>query len=145
MPSPNIQQGQLNRLLASVSFPSNPSLNVSPSFMAREMVRINFDGAITTFIQTATGVVVSPEPYQIVTITVNLSKAQGLAQLYENFYANNSYLGDCVVRPDATPLSPFTFQNCAIENVEALQFNGETTNYNITIRGYRPINNSLWG
>lgn len=145
MPASNIPQGVINRLLGSVTFSSNPSLNVTPPFLGREMIRIAFDGEITQFIPTATGAAISPEPYQMVTITMNLSKAQGLAQLYENQLATNSQLGSATVRPDSTTLGPFTISNCAIANVEPLQFNGETVAYNVTVRGYRPLNNSLWG
>ena len=145
MPAPNIPQGVINRLKASVTFPSNPSLNVTPAFLGREMIRLAPEGEITTFLPTATGAAISPEPYQMVTITINLSKAQGLAQLYENQLKSNSQLGTATVRPDSTTLGPFTISNCAIGNVEPLQFNGETIAYNVTIRGYRPLNDALWG
>lgn len=144
MPSPNIQQGTLNRVKASVTFPSNSSLNVSASFLGREMVRIAFDGEITQFIPTATGVVQSPEPYQLVTVTINMNRAQGLAQLYEQAFAASSNLGTCVVRPDSTALNPYTIQNCAVANVEPLTLNGENVAYNVTVRGYRLINSNLW-
>lgn len=144
MPAPNIQQGTLNRVLTSVTFPSNPSLNISASFMGREMSRISFDGEITQFIPTATGLVQSQEPYQMVTLTVNLVRAQGLAQLFENQIAANSYLGTCVARTDSTTLGPYNIQNAAIANVEPIQLNGENASYNVTIRGYRQINSELW-
>lgn len=145
MPAPNIPQGTLNRLFTSATFPSNPSLNVTAPFLGEAMIRLTFEGEITTFIPTGTGAATSGEPYQLTTITINLSKAQALAQLFENQITTDARLGTCVVRGDSTTLSPYTIINCAIANVEPLEFNGKTVAYNVTIRGYRPINSNLWG
>lgn len=145
MPNPQIQQGVLNRLVASVVWTSFPSLNVTPSFLNKEGIRLAFDGESTTFLPSLTGAVISPEPYQMVTLTINLLKTQTLANLYENQRQTQSNIGDCVVRPDTTVLQPYDLTNCAIESVRELSFSGQDAGYAVTIRGYQLVNNALWG
>jgi hypothetical protein len=145
MPSPQIAQGTLNRLIASVTWNNFPGLNVTPSFLGREAIRLAFEGAATDFIPTLTGTVTSPGPMQTISLTINLLKTQGLAALYESQRQTNSVLGNGTVRPDATTLPPYDILNCGIQNVRELNFSGEDAGYAVSIGGYLLINSSLWG
>ena len=82
--NPLVSQGSLNRLRASVVWPDNPTLNVTASYLGKEGVSLALDGEATTFINTLVGAVTSPEPYQMITLTIHLLKTQGLASLYKS-------------------------------------------------------------
>lgn len=145
--NPNIQQGTLNRLRASVVVSGNTALNVTPSYLGENMITLAFDGAVTTTIPTATGVVQSGEPYQMVTVTMHLLKTQGLAAAYEAQRQSNSIIGNFVVTPDVSSgagLGSYSILNGAIQNVHELSFNGRDAGYIVTLTGYLPLNNALW-
>ncbi|MAF04429.1 MULTISPECIES: hypothetical protein [unclassified Herbaspirillum] len=142
--NPLIAQGTLNRLRGSVVVTDVPELNVTASYLGKAGISLSLDGDATTFIPTMTGAVTSGEPYQMVTMTINLLKTQGLANLYKQRAENLSTLGDLVITPDASTLGTYPLTNCAIGSVRELSFAGEDAGYVVTIRGYYLINNSLW-
>lgn len=144
MSNPLITQGTLNRLQASVTWPDYPALNVTASYLGKEGVRLALDGNSTTFLPTMTGAVTSPEPYQMLTLTINLLKTQGLAGQYKNQMETLSLLGNGTVRPDTTSLPSYSIVNAAIESVRELNFSGEDAGFAVTIRGYYLINSSLY-
>lgn len=149
MSSPLVQLGTLNRLAASIVWQDFPELNVTPSFLNREGIRLALDGDATRFLPAMTGAVTSPEPYQMVTLTINLLKTQGLAPQYKNQMEFSTLLGDCVVRPDvpvgSVGITPYDLVNMAIESVRELSFSGEDAGWSVVCRGYYLINSSLFG
>lgn len=144
MANPLIQQGTLNRLRGSVTFNDNPSLNVVASNLGEEGIRLALDGPATTFINTLTGRVTSPEPYQPITLTLNLLKTQALADVYKRQQETNTLLGDATFRPDAATLSPYPLVNCGIAGVAEIVVTGKDPIYRVTIGGYYIINSQLW-
>src|ERR1700689_316836 len=114
MPSPNVPQGTLNRLRTSVVFPDNPSLNVTAPYLGRASVRLVPEGDVTQMPGTLTGTVTSPEPYQMMSVVINLVKSQPLANAYKTRWETNALMGDCTVRTDAPTLSVFQVINTAI-------------------------------
>jgi hypothetical protein len=143
--NPQVSVGLLNRLIASVTWAGFSALNVTPSFLNRDGIRLAFEGEATRFLPALTGLVPSPEPYQPCTLTINLLKTQALAQSYEAQRQTQCFLGAGTVRPDATTLGPYDLQSMAIENVRELAFSGEDAGYSVMLRGFYLINNSLWG
>lgn len=141
---PNVPQGTLNRLRASIQITAFPSLNITAPFLGRQGISVTRNGPLTTSLPTMTGAVQSPEPYQPVRISASLIKAQALAAAWQAQELLNTLLGDLTVRPDATPLTPYYYTNCALENVDELRFNGETEAYGLHITGYYLVNSSLW-
>lgn len=146
MANPQQPQGILNRIKASVSWTSAPDLNVTSSFLGREGISLGFDGAATTPIPTMTGAVMSPEPYQQVTLVMNLIKAQALANQYEQRRLLNTLLGDGIVYPDtvAGGLGNYAITNASIMNVRELNFAGGDAGYVVSVVGYYLINSSLF-
>lgn len=145
MPNPNIAQGTLNRLVASVTWNDVPELNVIPSFLNRGGISLTLEGEATRYLPTMTGVVTSPEPYQMITLRINLLKTQQLAQSYDARRKLNSLLGTGTVRPDVTQgLQPFDILNCSIQSIGELNFSGEDAGYPVVISGYVSINSALW-
>jgi hypothetical protein len=143
--NPLIAQGTLNRLRASVVWASNASLNVTAPYLGREGIRLALEGETTTFINTMTGAVTSPEPYQVVNLTINLLKTQGLASVYKAQMELTALIGDGTVYPDASTLPTYSLINCAIQSVRELSFAGEDAGWVVVVKGYYLINSSLWG
>jgi hypothetical protein len=144
MPNPNIPQGTLNRVRASVIWPSFPQLTVTSSFLGKRGIALSFAGDTTVYIDTMTGAVTSPEPYLRITLTIHLLKTQYLANLYRAQQEDLSLLGDCTVRPDAAALQPYAFSNCAIMRPGDLDFSGADPDYPVQIGGIYQVNGSLF-
>ena len=142
--NPLIDQGTLNRLRATLTVPNNTALNVTPAYLGPNGISVAFEGEATRNLPTMAGTVTSPEPYQMITITVQLLRSQGLANTYEQQRATLSTIGPVKVTTDATPLQDYNFQNCSISDVSPMTFNGGEPGYVVTIKGYYPINASLW-
>jgi hypothetical protein len=142
--NPLIAQGTLNRLRGSVVWANFPTLNVTAPFLNKEGIRLALDGEATTFIQTITGAVTSPEPYQMITLTMNILKTNGLAALYQAQMQNSTLLGNGTVITDTNALPVFPLINCAIESVRELSFAGEDAGFAVVVRGYWIVNNALW-
>src|SRR5271169_399006 len=127
--NPLIALGSLNRLRASIVWPSNPALNVTASYLGRMGIRLALEGNSALYIPTMTGAVTSPEPYMMATITIHLIKTQPLASLYKAAMETISLIGDGVVRPDASTLTPYQIINCAIESIRELAFAGDDAEF----------------
>ena len=143
--SPQIPLGSLNRLLASFIVPSFPQLTITAPFVTREGLHLGFEGDATQSLPQMTGVVQSPEPYQMATITGHVLKTNGLGQLYELQKTINTAIGDCTAIGDSPSLAPYQIVNCAIFNTQPAMFNGTDAGYVVTIRGTYYINSQLWG
>jgi hypothetical protein len=108
-------------------------------------VRFTREGQAVAQLPTATGVVNSPEPYMMCTITVALLKTQSLAASWENALKTNAILGEITVRPDVTEgIGAFDVTNASLESVGDLSFDGSSPDYGIVIRGVYPINSGLF-
>ena len=105
---------------------------------------MSFEGVVTTPIDTMTGIVQSPEPYQRCTVAVHLIKSQALANAYKTQIELNSLLGDMTVRPDAVALGPYELSNVAINGVNPLKFDGTDAGWVVMLSGIYYVNSSLW-
>ena len=142
--NPNIQQGTLNRLRGSVVIPSYPSLNVTSGYLDRAGISLAFNDQASLRLRTMTGVVLSGEPFQECTLTINLLKTQALSQAWESQRQYNAAIGNVSVTTDASTLGEYDLVNCSIITVRELAFNGEVQGYVVTVGGYYPVNNQLW-
>ena len=140
-----IPQGTVNRLVSSVTVNNNSALNITPPFMGRPMIRFARDGQAVAQLPTATGVVNSPEPYLMCTISIALLKTQSLAASWEDVLKTNAILGEITVRPDVTEgIGAFDVTNASLESVGELSFDGSSADYGIVIRGVYPVNSGLF-
>ena len=144
MANPLVPQGTLNRLRASISFVSFPGLQITASFLGKEGIALAFDGVVTTPLDTMTGVVQSPEPYQRVTVSAHLIKSQALANNFKSQIELNSLVGDFVVRTDAGSMGPYQVSNGAINTVNPLKFDGSDAGWTLMLSGIYYVNASLW-
>lgn len=142
--NPLVAQGVLNRVRGSIVIPNFSSLNVSASYLGEQGISLSRNGSMTTFLPTMTGQATSPEPYQAVTLTVNLLRTQALAAQYEAQMALTTLLGDITIYTDASTLGEYLVNNAAIENVGPLSFAGKDAGYVVTIGGFIVVNNNLF-
>jgi hypothetical protein len=144
MPNPLVAQGVLNRLRGSVVVADAAELNVTAPFLGKAGIRISLEGETTLGIPTMTGVVQSPEPYQMALIQISLLRTQQLAELYKRRAELNTLLGQVTVRPDSAALSNYTFLNCALVNPSEVPMDGQDPAYAVSIRGIYYLNSSLF-
>lgn len=144
MPNPLIAQGSLNKLRASITWPSFPTLNVTAPYLSKEGIRLALQGESVLYLPTMTGAVTSQEPYMMAECTINLLKSQSLANLYKQQMETNALLGDATIRPDAVPLGIYQITNCSIKSIRELDFSGEHALFSVNIGGYYNINSILF-
>ena len=144
MANPQIQQGTLNRLLASVVYADFTQLNVTSGYLAREAISLSFDGDTSLLIGTLTGAVTSPEPYIYGTVTMHLLRTQALGNAYKTQIETNTTLGSVTVIPDSTALSPFQLNNCVLMSIQETAFDGTQAGLIVRLRGVYSINASLF-
>ena len=144
MSNPQVQQGTLNRLLASVVYANFPQLNVTSSYLAREAISLAFDGDTSLLIGTLTSAVTSPEPYVYGTVTMHLLRTQALGNAYKTQVETNTTLGSVTVYPDSVALSPFQLNNCVLQVVQEMPFDGTQASLIIRLRGVYNINSTLF-
>lgn len=145
MSNPQFPQGQLQRLKASLHFADSPELNVSSSLMGRNGMHLTLEGKSALSLPTMTGTVISPEPYMMFSLTVELLKSQSFANRYKQRIETNSTVGNGTVWPDSTTMEPYALMNCVITGVRDMPFNGQDPAFAVTIEGYWPVNDTLYG
>jgi hypothetical protein len=144
--NPQVNQGTLNRLVASITWPNFPSLNITPPFLGPEGIHLTFEGDATLFIDTMTGVVTSVEPYLRFRLTAQLLKSQPISALYKTQIETLTTLGNGVVRPDVSlGLTPYQLSNCAIQSGNPDPFAGRSPWYPVSFSGAYFVNNAAWG
>jgi len=144
MSNPQVVQGTLNRLLASVVYASFTNLNVTAPYLAKEAISIAFEGDTAMLINTMTGAVTSPEPYQLATVTIHLLRTQALAEAYKAQIETNTTMGSVTVYPDTTALAPYQLNNCVLQSVQEIAFDGSQAGLVVRLRGVYAINSSLF-
>ena len=137
-------QGTINRYRGSISFPDHPELNIVPNSMGKEMITITFQGEIVHAIPTATGLVTSPEPYQIVEFSADVLRSIGIGDLFKKRIEKLGTMGDAVIRSDASTMSDYNFFNTSIKSVDPVKQDGSTATQTIHFQGYYPINQDLY-
>ncbi len=146
MPNPNINQGTINRLVASIIWDNFPVLNVTPSFLLPEAIDLTPEGPMTTMIPSMTGAVTSPEPYQMMRMVIHLNRAQALAAAYKLQWESSTLIGSGTIRPDvlSSVFPPFFVDNVAISGLNTLSFSGRDAGFVVTCTGVYQINSTLW-
>jgi hypothetical protein len=144
MANQQVLQGTLNRLLASTVFASFPQLNVTSSYLAKEGISISFDGDTSQLIGTMTSAVTSPEPYIYATVTLHLLRTQALGNAFKTQVETNTTMGSVTVYPDSVALSSFQLNNCVLQSVKELPFDGSQASLVISLRGVYNVNSELF-
>jgi hypothetical protein len=142
--NPNIPQGNLNRIRASVVFASNPQLSVTSPFLGKRGITLSFQGEATVMIDTMTGMVTSPEPYLRAIATLHLIKAQSFAQNFKTQLELLTTIGNATIRPDSAVMQPWIIQNCALMSPGDQDFSGGDADFPVRIVGIYQVNSSLF-
>jgi hypothetical protein len=144
MASPLVDQGVLSRLRGSIIFPLYPQLNITAPFLGEEGINMTPEGDIVNTIDTMTGTVQSPAPYQKYSVEIELLKTQSFSDLFKQQIEQNADIGSFTVRPDATTLSNYNIQNGAIVAASPGRLNGKSVGFMISLRGFYLVNASLF-
>jgi hypothetical protein len=142
--NPLLATGNVQLLSASITIPALTQLNVIASNMTKEGIRLAVEGAATIRIPAMVGIVNSPQPYQMATVTFSLLKTQYIAALYKAQFESNSLLGNVTIRPDIPVgelgLTPYYLSNCSLTDIRELALNGTSAAYEIVLGGVYYIN-----
>lgn len=144
MANPNVPQGTLNKARATVNIVDLPALNIGIFNLNPDGVSLGFEGDASGYPQTMVGAVPSPNATQIGRATVSILKTQGLSDQWKSQIELNTSIGDFVITPDASTLSPYYLYNGTIITVEEYRFNGTTPAMVIRLQGIYQINSSMF-
>jgi hypothetical protein len=142
--NPLAQQGSLNKVRGSIVIALNPALNVTAPYMSKGMFSIGFEGNMTEQIETATGVVNSPEPYVMVTIMVDLLRTQSLSYAWLAQAMATTDIGPVVAYTDSSAFPTIPLDNCVMRIIDPGKMDGNDPTVKLTIRGVFYINALLW-
>lgn len=142
--NPLVSQGFLNRVKASMTVTDTPALNVSASYLAKEMISMRTTGPAADIIQTATGTVISGNVYQPIEIVCHVLRTQALGESWRQRFLSDVSLGEVVVTPDSTVMGDFTILNTALTNWQEMTINGTQASFILLLSGYWVINNDMW-
>jgi hypothetical protein len=144
MANPYLTAGPLNRVRVHVVVPATPTLNITAQFMGKSFARVEFEGDWTHQVETGTGVVNSPEPYVMASITVGLLRPQTLSASWLAQAQSSTLLGDVTIYSDTSAWPPITLNDTAIRAIDPGAFDGTDPVVRLTLRGTFNINASLW-
>jgi hypothetical protein len=137
-------QGNLNRVITQVTFPSAPQLNVGAQNMAKSLAVLTFDGPFVEQIPTATGIVNSPLPFVMAQLVVNLLRSQNAATLWVAQLQLNATIGSLNVYPDSTTFPYFILNDCSVMDFDPGAFDGVDATTKFTLKGTFYINAQMW-
>lgn len=140
----NTSLGFLNKLRASLTFPSFTAGNIIAPNLGPDGVRFTPSGTASVMLDQTTGRVISQNPYIGVSIEVQLIRTQSLCTTWLNRLMSNSAIGDIQVTSDATIFPDLYIENAAITNIGQMPFNGTSANMPLTLEGTWVINTDLW-
>jgi hypothetical protein len=144
MANPYLIAGPLNRVRCHVVISSSPTLNIQSSYMGKSFARIEFEGDFVQQIEVGTGVVNSPEPYVMASITVGLLRSQPLAASWLSQAQDTGVLGDVTIHSDTSAFPAITLNDTAIRSLEPGAYDGTDPVVRLTLRGTFNINSALW-
>jgi hypothetical protein len=144
MANPNLLAGPLNRVRCSVVITSFPTLSITSNFMSKSFAHIEFEGDFVQQIETATGVVNSPEPYVMASITVGLLRSQPLAAAWLSQAQDTGVLGDVTIHSDTSSFPAIALSDVSIRSLSPGAYDGTDPVVRLTLRGTFNINSSLF-
>lgn len=151
MANPLTRQGMLNRIRGSVVVATYPQLTVTAPYLGKEGISFQLEGESNLLLNTMTGAVSSPEPYQLATVTLHLLKTQSLAMAYQAQMLLTTNINIVTVIPDVDSgilntggIEPFVLTNTVISSVQEMSFNGTNAEMIVRLRGTVTLNSLLY-
>lgn len=142
--NPLVTQGTLNRVRCSIIVPNYTTMNIASYNMGKTYATIEFDTDYVHQHETATGVVNSPEPYVMATISVGILRTQALADVWLTQAQTTSVLGPVTIHSDTSAFSAIPLTDAVIRKLDPGAFDGTDPVAKLTLRGVFYINNDLW-
>jgi hypothetical protein len=144
MANPYLIAGPLNRVRCHVVISAIPTLNIASNFMGKSFAHIEFEGDFVQQIEVGTGVVNSPEPYVMASITVGLLRSQPLSASWLAQAQDTGVLGDVTIHSDTSAFPAITLNDTSIRSISPGAFDGTDPVVRLTLRGTFNINSALW-
>jgi len=144
MANPQVVQGTLNRLLASVVYSDFAALNITSPYLAKEAISLGFEGDTSLLLGTLTGAITSPAPYIFANVTMHLLRTQALGDAYKAQIETNTTLGSVTIYPDTTALAPFQLNTCVLSSIQEVAFDGTQAGLIVRLRGVYSINSTMF-
>lgn len=143
MPAPLVPQGNLNKVRASIVVSGNNALSINSSFLGKDMIDVQL-GDSSELIGTATGAVVSPNPYAMATISVHLLKTNGAANRWLTQAKSDCNIGQVSVHSDTSAFDSIEVEQCILKNINPGKLNGTEPTLVLMLEGVVPLNSTLW-
>jgi hypothetical protein len=144
MANPYLNAGPLNRVRCHIVVQAIPTLNIQSSSMGKSFAHIEFEGDFVQQIETATGVVDSPEPYVMATITVGILRSQALSAAWLAQVQNTGVLGDVTIHSDTSVFPAITINDTAVRSLSPGSYDGTDPVVRLVLRGTYNVNAALW-
>lgn len=144
MANPYLVAGPLNRVRCHVVVQATPTLNITAQNMGKSFAHIQFEGDFNQQIETATGVVNSPEPFVMASITVGLLRPQPLAAAWLAQVQKTGVLGDVTIHSDTSSFPAITLNDAAVRSMEPGAYDGTDPVVRLVLRGTFLINSAMW-
>jgi hypothetical protein len=140
----NTNLGTINRLLGSITFPSNPALNVTANTITEEGILVEPESGGGELLPQMTGAVVSLRPYTMVRVSFGILRTLTIGADWYQQWLLNSAVGDMHITP-VTSIFPTQFiTNAVISSVGRIAENGHAADMPIVVTGTLILNSSLW-
>lgn len=140
----NTNLGQIIRLRAAITFPSNPSLNVTANCITEEGIMIEPESGGGELLRQMTGAVVSLRPYTLFKVSFNIVRTLTIGTLWYQQWLLNSAVGDAQITPVTSVAPTHYVANTLITSVGRIAENGHSADIPIVITGTVIINSQLW-
>lgn len=139
-------QGILNRVRGSISFPSLTGYNITSPYLGKRGITARFIGKSAILVDTMTGAVTSGEPFVRVELTIDMVRTQALAAQWQALQQVNSLIGQATWRTDAVPpgVSLYTFDNVVFDSMDGFTADGMNADWPLRLAGIYYTNSNLF-
>lgn len=143
--NPQIPLGTLNRLRTSLVVSGYPALAVTASYQSKKQIHVTLDeNPFALGIETATGIIVSPEPYVMGTVNIGLLRTTGLASAWLAQSKSTAAIGDIEIHSDTSAFPALTIHDAYIQHLDPGPYDGTNPECPLVLKGVFYVNNSLW-
>ena len=144
MANPYLIAGPLNRVRCHGVVADTPTLNIQAQSMGKSFAHIELEGDFVHQIETATGVVNSPEPYVMANITIGLLRSQPLSAAWLAQAQDTGVIGDVTIHSDTSAFPAITLNDTSIRSIAPGAYDGTDPVVRLTLRGTFNLNGALW-
>jgi hypothetical protein len=142
--NPQVSQGTLNRIRTHVVPVSFPNLQITASYMGKDMAEITFDDVFVDQEPTGTWFVNSPRPFVMGTLSVTVLRSQSLGNLWLAQIQLNAQIGDVATYADSAPFQTITLGDCSVTGFAPGKYDGGDPGVKLTLKGGLYVNGQLW-